>query len=211
MTKRNKKKQAVAPQEAQEVLIDDTSGVGVDEAVFDAREENLAPKAVRRTRVLKKTEDGRITDVADVPVWTRNLYEATGATVGTVFFALFLIVFWPALIAVITALSIAVITFGVTTLPGVVARTLGVPVGVLVSSMDAFVFSWVLPVFTIAVIFAVVYGWVIIQVLRWGASLTDRMKRGFVTGHGESAKENRQRRKRAKIECASIKAHKNNG
>lgn len=188
------------------VVDGDNAPIGDNVGSFEDLTDNerMSLPARRRTRVLRRTADGRITDLEDVPVWSKNLYEAMGAVAGTIFFGLFVVIFWPALIALLSGLSVAIITYGATTVPAVVSRTLGVPVSVLVASTDAFIFSWVMPVLAIIIVFSVVYGWTMVQVLKWGGHVTDRFKRGFMTGHGETPKQNRQRRKREKIERASV-------
>lgn len=154
------------------------------------------------------TQDGRATNLAGTSAWSREVYDANGYAVGVIVFALSAAAMWALAIAVAGGLVVIGGTYFVTMLPGIVVSSLSVDPAVLLASSDRFIFSWLLPVAFIAIVFAIAAGRGLSACFGKLAKKTATLRRGLYAGHGETWWQNRTRRKAEAGERAEAKRAK---
>lgn len=155
---------------------------------------------MKQGRTLEKLDDGRVVDLIDVPEWTVKTYNKVGAITSTALFLLIMVVMWPA----VASLSLAGVAFVgsviVTIIPNMVLGGLDTSATVLLSTTDRFVFSWLVPVLFVVLVFAACVSFGLITLFKYLGELSNRLYRGLVSGHGESTADNAARRKKARKE-----------
>lgn len=155
---------------------------------------------LKNGRVLRRDDSGRIVDLDGAPAWTLKFYEKFGIVWSTVLFGLIMFIMWPVVLALVVGLLVALGTQIITAIPGMVASTLGMQLSVLLSSTERFVFSWVMPVVFLVITLGILAGWGAVKLCQRLLDLSSGLARGLMNGHGETPKENYQRRKEEKRE-----------
>lgn len=178
-----------------EVMVDNANKVHADAAskehdgvVVDDGDDTMRGETVQ-------SETSRVRDLHDTPKWTHEVYEANGYTVGTIVFAIAAAVIWGVGFAAMAGVVVIAGTYFVTMLPGVVLSSLGVDAQVLLATPDRFLFSWVLPVLFITIVFGGACAIGVGKYFSWIHRYTGRLRRGLYAGHGETWNENRKCRK----------------
>ncbi|AUI01278.1 hypothetical protein H2C43_07945 [Corynebacterium glutamicum] len=90
------------------------------------------------------------------PSWVDKVWKLTGSLGGWFAFLVFAIAVWP--VAILAAGTVVTIigTWGVSVLPSLVISSIGASAGVIISTTDGFLFSWVIPVLFLMIVLALV-------------------------------------------------------
>lgn len=143
------------------------------------------------------------------PAWTRWVWSKFGYLGGYLVFLLFILLVWPLGIALAGGVIILVASLVITSVPGMVLSALGVPMAVVVSSTDRFLFSWVIPVLFVTIVLGGGAVLVLKAIAGWAARWTGRIRGGLYAGYGVELPDNLSaRRARRKENKAKKKAER---
>lgn len=178
-----------------------------------ARAKNKKQRQSQRTNNETRTEGVEVEDavISKAPVnahtggwpeWVDKIWNLTGSLGGWFAFLVFVIAVWP--VAILAAGTVVTIigTWGVSVLPSLVISSIGASAGVIVSTTDGFLFSWVIPVLFLMIVLALV----VMKVLNlifgalWRFTMT--LRQGLYAGREKISRDDA---KRARAEKKLIK------
>ncbi|BAU96148.1 hypothetical protein N24_1886 [Corynebacterium suranareeae] len=173
-----------------------------------ARAKNKKQRQLQRAHDVVQVENAEAVAVDTVepitartggwPTWVDKVWNLTGSLGGWFAFLVFVIAVWP--VAILAAGTVVTIigTWGVSVLPSLVISSIGASAGVIVSTTDGFLFSWVIPVLFLMIVLALV----VMKVLNlifgalWRFTMT--LRQGLYAGREKVSREEAKRARASK-------------